>query len=75
VLSSEKPIGQFLIILADMNTLEKVSASIHTWPSLPYATEKFSKGSHSNGCIRLKKEDMAYIFKNVELNTQVYIHR
>jgi lipoprotein-anchoring transpeptidase ErfK/SrfK len=71
--SDNNPIGKYLIILADANTLQKVKLSLHTWPLSPYGDNQFIKGNKSKGCIRINKEDIFELFNKIKLGAKINI--
>ena len=73
--SRKNPIGEYLVILVEKNSLRKVPTSIHTWPLPPYARENFSKGDETKGCIRLRQSDMKEFFENIEIGAVINIFR
>lgn len=71
--SKDSPVGEYLIILADAYSFKKTPYSIHSWPST--INKGFSRGNHTTGCIRLRREDMKEAYFRIELGAKVRIEK
>lgn len=62
------PIGNYLIILSDLNH-NKIPYSLHKWPG----SKKFKPCYETAGCIRFKPEEMENIFNSLDLGTCIEV--
>lgn len=72
--SKKNPIGQYLIIMGNIETGEKIRQGIHQWPDFEFDENGFSQGSiSSNGCIRVNPSDIQKIFEEIKLGSSIIL--
>ncbi len=71
--AEDNPIGSYLIILRDVVNHRKIPVSLHRFTQIKGRNDVFSQGASTSGCVTTTDEDMAFLFKHIQLGDQIII--